>query len=77
MILSATEVVLHILLFALLYSLPFLVAEGVDLLCSYTLFLKISELSQEKLFFDTALAMLEEALLLVMSVYFSSYTKPM
>lgn len=53
--------------FAVLHNVPFLLAERVDLPCSYTLFLEVSELSQQKLFFDTALATPEEVLLLVMS----------
>jgi len=53
--------------FGLPYSFPFLLAERVDLPCSYTLFLKISELSQQK-FNDTGLAMLEKVLLLMMPV---------
>lgn len=62
------------LAFAVLYNVPFLLAERVDLPCSYTLFLEVSELSQQKLFFDTALATPEKVLLLVMSMCIS-YTQ--
>lgn len=69
MLLSATEIVLCIsLLLCCIASLSYWQKE---LICHVvnTLFLKISELSQQKLFFDTALAMPEEALLLVMSMF--------
>lgn len=67
---------LQSLYFAMMYSLPFLLAERVHLPCSYSLFLKISELSQKKLFFDTALAVLEEVLLLMMSMHIFRMLSP-